>query len=245
MRNHLGGKTVFAGKSGCYGIVVYDTNIDGNNAVYGYYKGDAMHFETGTAEQMNELRKKQEDGIEEKGVSAKTVVGSFLLFVAVAISGFVLLPLKVAFALLVFLVLGYMPVMVIAAASSGLYSDPQQRLSFRRMHGCEHAVVSALTKEKTCEMTVLEKTSCYDTECGTAYSGYALALALEIALLIIFWPGILKAAGILLLSVLILIVMILCPKINPFTLIQHPVVLPPTERELQLGLGIMKKVKEL
>lgn len=47
------------------------------------------------------------------------------------------------------------------------------------------------------------------------------------------------------LSVLVLLVMILLPKINPFTLIQHPVVLPPSERELQLGLEIMKKVKEL
>ena len=236
---------MYAGSSGCYGIVIYNTDIDGENAVYGYYEGNEMRFETGTAEQMNELRKKQEEGIDEKGVTAKTVVGCFLLFVVAAILGFVVLPLRVAVALLVFLVLGYMPVMVIMGAQSGLYSDPEQRNSFRRMHGCEHAVVSALTKEKPCEMEVLQGISCYDTECGTAYSGYVVALALEIALLIVFWPGLLKAAGIILLSVLVLLVMILLPKINPFTLIQHPVVLPPSERELQLRLEIMKKVKEL
>ena len=72
---------MYAGRSGCYGIVIYNTDIDGENAVYGYYEGNEMRFETGTAEQMNELRKKQEEGIDEKGVTAKTVVGCFLLFV--------------------------------------------------------------------------------------------------------------------------------------------------------------------
>lgn len=59
---------MYAGRSGCYGIVIYNTDIDGENAVYGYYEGNEMRFETGTVEQRNSFRRMH--GCEHAVVSA-------------------------------------------------------------------------------------------------------------------------------------------------------------------------------
>ena len=102
-----------------------------------------------------------------------------------------------------------------------------------------------LTGKKDVTEDVLKTARIYDTECGTAYSGYALLLAVELGLLIAFGSGILKSAGILLATVVLLFILILIPAINPFTLLQKPVVAQPTDHEYELGLEIIKKVKEL
>ena len=68
---------------------------------------------------------------------------------------------------------------------------------------------------------------------------------LVLAVLILFWPGVLKALLVLLATAVVLLIMILNPVINPFTLIQHKAVMRPTQREYELGLEIMKRVKEL
>ncbi len=94
-------------------------------------------------------------------------------------------------------------------------------------------------------MEALKERRVYDAECGTAYSGYALFLAIELGILIAIGPGFLKAIGIVLGTIILLIVLILNPGINPFTLIQRSVVAQPTEHEYALGVEIMKKVKEL
>lgn len=237
---------MYAGSSGCYGMVIYNTDIKGNNAVYGYYKGSEMCFETGTAEEMKDLKRQQEKELDvEKSSITKSMVIFFFVFLAFVVFGFVALPLRIAFAIAVFCFLSYMPLLVITAANTEMYADPELKASFRRFHGCEHAIVDLLTKGKDQTMEELRRARIYDTECGTAYSGYVVALALELALLIVFWPGLLKAIGLLFATVVLLLVMIIFPKINPFTLIQHPVVLPPTEREYELGVEIMKKMKEL
>ena len=114
-----------------------------------------------------------------------------------------------------------------------------------RFHGCEHAVNSLLTSGKECTMDNLKAARIYDTECGTAYAGYGLFLAIELGLLVAFGLGFLKSIGILLASIVLLVVMVLNPGVNPFTLFQRGVVMQPTEREYALGLEIMKKVKEL
>ncbi len=237
---------MYGGRSGCYGIVVYNTEVEGENAVYGYYKDEEMCFEKGTVEEMNALKGSQEKELDCKdGITGKLLVSVFFVYLAVSILGFVVLPLRIAVALLVFCAVSYFPVLVIKGAVSGLYSDQELRTSFRRFHGCEHAIINALTKKLECTEETLRQGRFYDSECGTAYSGYAVALAMVLSLLIIFWPGFLKAAGLLLLSVIIILIMIIFPKINPFTVIQRPVVLRPTEREIRLGIEIMKRVKEL
>jgi hypothetical protein len=46
-------------------------------------------------------------------------------------------------------------------------------------------------------------------------------------------------------SVILIVIMILVPRINPFTVLQHPVVMQPTEKEYLLAIEIMKKLREL
>ena len=236
---------MYGGNSGCYGIILYNTKIKGSNAVYGYYKADSICIETGTLEEMKALKASQEQTVPRKTNTKRRLVELFCLYMMAVIAAFIILPLRISFALLVFCMLSYFPVLVIMSANTGLYQDPELRERFRRFHGCEHAAVYALTENKAAEPETFRTPRIYDPECGTAYSGYAIVAALELALLIVFWPGLLRVVGVLLLTLILTVVMILNPRINPFTMIQRPVVLPPTEREYMLAIEIMKKLREL
>lgn len=236
---------MYGGSSGCYGIVLYNTDIKGDNAVYGYYKGEEICLETGTAEAMKALKESRDKGETRASNTGKSLVIMFLVYMAAVITGFILFPLRLALALLLFCAVSYFPLLVIINARRGVYKDAVLREQFRRYHGCEHAAMNALTHKKPAAMETFLKPQIYDTECGTAYSGYAVAVAVELALLVSFWPGLLKAAGLLLLTGIAIVVMILVPRINPFTLLQHPVVLPPTEKEYLLAIEMMKKLREL
>lgn len=238
-------KFMYGGNSGCYGMILYNTDIKGKNAVYGYYKGDNICLETGTLEEMKALKNSQDKDVPRASNTAKSLVIMFFAYLAAVVIGFVVFPLKPAFALLVFCIGTYFPLLIIINARTGLYKDPVLKDQFRRYHGCEHATMNLLTKKKPAEMESFCDLQIYDTECGTAYSGYAVTLVTELALLIIFWPGILKAAGLLLLTAILLLVMILVPRMNPFTMLQRPVVLPPGEKECLLAIEIMKKLREL
>ena len=236
---------MYAGNSGCYGIMLFNTKIDGVNAVYGYYKDERICIETGTVEEMRTLKSDQETDVQRKSNTGRLMVKLFLVYLMVSVTGFVVLPLKITFALLVFCVISWFPLLVIMRANSGLYADSELEEQFCRFHGCEHAAMHVMAKGKLAVMESFDKPRIYDPECGTVYSGYAVTLALELALLIIFWPGLLKAAGVLVLTLIIFVVMILNPRINPFTILQRPVVLPPTEKEYMLVIEIMKKLREL
>ena len=237
---------MYGGNSGCFGMIIYDTKKEGSNAVYGYYDGERKCFETGTVDEMKDFKKDHEKRLAGRPKGTGKVMGiGFLVYLAVVIGGFVVLPLRAAIAIMIFAVITYAPSMVIAAANNRSYEDAELMKSFQRFHGCEHSIIDALTKGRECTAESIRRGRIYDPECGTAYSGYIVFLALELALLIIFWPGILKSLGILLLSVVVLVVMIIKPAINPFTLFQRPVVLRPTERECELGMDIINKLKEL
>ena len=238
---------MYGGSSGCYGMVIYNTKLKGDNAVYGYYDGEEMRFETGSAEELKEFKRRQRKLLPEGGrfSNSRMMVTMFFMFLAAVVAGFVILPVRMAIALLVFAVLAYMPMMVIMIANKKQYADEQLHTSFRRFHGCEHAIISNLTKEKECTVDSIMYGRIFDPECGTAYSGYAVLLAAELALLIVLWPGLIKSLVIVAVTVIVLLVMILVPKLNPFTLIQRPVVLRPTERECLLGIEIVKRLKEL
>ena len=236
---------MYAGNSGCYGIMLFNTRVDGDNAVYGYYKEGRICVETGTVEEMKTLKSDQEMGVPRKSNTGRLMVKLLLVYLAVIVTGFVLLPLKITFALLVFCAASWFPLLVIMRAGAGLYADPELEEQFCRFHGCEHAAMHAMAEGKPAEMGSFDNPRIYDPECGTVYSGYAVTLAIELALLIVFWPGFLKAVGALLLTVIIFVAMILMPRINPFTVLQRPVVLPPTEKEYMLVIEIMKRLREL
>ena len=236
---------MYGGNSGCYGIILYNTDIKGTNAVYGYYEQDEICIKTGTFEEMRILKNSQEKDVPRASNTGRKLVKLLLVYLTAIILGFVILPLRMSLALMLFCVISYFPLLIIMGANSGLYKDLELREQFRRFHGCEHAVMYAMTKKWPANLETFQNPRIYNPECGTAYSGYAIVLALEIALLILFWPGLLKAACVLLLTIIVLVAMILIPGINPFTLFQRPVVLPPTEHECLLAVEIMKKLREL
>lgn len=236
---------MYAGKSGCHGMMLYNTNIKGDNAVYGYYERGKVCLRTGTVEEMERLRDIHDEGVPTASNTVRNLVILFVVYLAALVTGFAVLPMRIAFAVLIFCAVSYFPLLIVISAGTGLYSDPELKDQFRRYHGCEHAAMNVLTNKGSAEMETLKKANIYDPECGTAYSGYAVALAVELALLIVFWPGILKAIGVIVLTAIIILVMILVPKINPFTLIQRPVVMRPTEKEYLLAIEIMKKLREL
>lgn len=237
---------MYGGSSGCFGMVIYDTKLEGSNAVYGYYKNDEMRFETGTLEEMKAFKKEQEKELAGKGKGDLKIMGiSLLVYIVAAVLGFAVMPLRVAVSILLFAFLAYAPSMVIALANTGMYEDENLRTSFRRFHGCEHSIITLLTKEKDCSAESIKNGRIYDPECGTAYSGYVIFLALVLAVLIAVGTGFFRILGLMLLAVVIVFVMILVPKINPFTLFQRPVVLRPTDRECALGVEIIARLKEL
>lgn len=237
---------MYGGNSGCSGIVIYNTKAKGDNAVYGYYIGDEIHLETGDAEKMKAVRDGRESACSSKeGLTLKLMGVALLIFTAFTVFMFIVAPLRFGFAALLFSVIAYVPALVIVAARTGIYNDEEELKNFRRYHGCEHAIVESLTKKREATIAALRSARYYDSECGTAYAGYVLCIAAELAVLVMFWPGLLKAAGLLFLTILVLLAMIIWPSINPFVLLQRPVVMQPTERELALGVEIMNKMKEL
>lgn len=238
---------MYGGSSGCHGMVIYNTKLKDKNAVYGYYDGEEMRFKTGSAEELEAFKRQQRKLLTEGGGTGngRMMIVMFFIFLAAVIWGFVILPVRISTALMVFAVLAYMPLMVIMVANKKMYADDRLQTSFRRFHRCEHAIISNLTKGKECTVESLVHGRIFDPECGTAYSGYAVLLAAELAILIVFWPGVLRSLGIIVLTIVAIVVMILVPKINPFVLIQRPVVMRPTERECILGIEIVKRLKEL
>ena len=83
-------------------------------------------------------------------------------------------------------------------------------------------------------------------DCGTAHIGYNLYILTVAAWLICQIPslGLWKAAGLLVCSLILLLVLYLIPM-NPFKLLEIPIVAKPKERELRLGIAILERFSEL
>lgn len=238
---------MYGGQSGCYGMIIYNTKLEDKNAVYGYYEGKTMRFCTGTVDEMREIKKQQEEHVPGgKGTGdIKVMAGALLIYLAAVAAGFAFLPHRMSLALLLFAVISYLPAMIIVMANRTQYGDERMADSFRRFHGCEHAIISEMTKKGDCTVESLLCGRIYDTECGTAYSGYAVFLAAELALMIASGIPFFRSLVVVFLSLVVLVIMILVPKINPFVMIQRPVVSRPTARECELGVEIVKRLKEL
>ena len=96
------------------------------------------------------------------------------------------------------------------------------------------------------EADKLRRYSIFCADCGTAHIGYNLYILTVAAWLICQIPslGLWKAAGMLLRSVIVLLVLYLIPM-NPFKLLEIPIVAKPKERELRLGVAILERYREL
>lgn len=240
---------MYGGFSGSHGLVAYNTKLEGDNAVWGYYEGNHIKLLEGSREELKQAQDAMEKPFETKdGYVFKSMLVLFLIDLAAVIGAFAWGSFRIGFAVTVFAAGAYMPLLIVNFARHKSYISDEYLQQFRMNHGCEHAAISMMThsEEKGVSMDVLKKSPIYDSECGTAYSGYAITIALVLALLIAFGSGLgfLKAAGILLATVVILLLNIFNPY-NPYLLLQRPVVTKPDERTYELGLAICERLREM
>lgn len=238
---------MYGGHSGSRGFVIYKKKKEKTRAVYGYYVQDQMMFEEGSLEAMLELKRQNEEADKcEKDGLVKAMVILLLAMIGAVAATFVLGTFLQGLAVMVFCAGSYLPMLIVYWARQQRYKTEELHQQFCRFHGCEHEVISWLTKyagKEEATMEKLQKMPIYDAECGTAYSGYFITLATVAALLIanITTLGILKALGILFLTLIILFVNIFNPY-NPYKLLQRPVVSQPTEREYALAVAVIERL---
>ena len=240
---------MYGGFSGSHGLVVYNTKLEGDNAVWGYYEGNHIKLLEGSREELKQAQDAMEEPFETKdGYVFKSMLVLFLIDLAAVIGAFAWGSFRIGFAVTVFSAGAYMPLLIVNFARHKSYISDEHLQQFRMNHGCEHAAISMMTHsdEKGISMEQLKESPIYDGECGTAYSGYAITIALVLALLIAFGGnlGFLKCIGILLATVVILLLNIFNPY-NPYLLLQRPVVTKPDERTYELGLAICERLREL
>ncbi len=240
---------MYGGFSGSHGLVIYNTKLKGTDAVWGYYEGGHIRISEGSREELKKAQDAMEESFETKdGYVFKSMLVLFLIDLAAVIGTFVWGGFRMGLAVTVFAVGAYMPLLIVNFARHKSYISDALLQQFRMNHGCEHAAISMMTCSdgKDISMEQLKASPIYDSECGTAYSGYAITIALVLALLIAFGGslGFLKCIGILLLTVVILLLNIFNPY-NPYLLLQHPVVTKPDERTYELGLALCERIREM
>jgi len=240
---------MYGGFSGSQGLLVYNTKIKGDNAVLGYYEGENIRLQEGTCDVLRQVKDAMEKPFEKQdGYVFKSMLVLFLIDAAAIFSAFFWGEFRMGLAVTVFAAGAYMPVLIVNFARHKKYISEEVREQFRMFHGCEHAAITMLTHadEKGISMEQLKKSPIYDSECGTAYSGYAITLALVLALLIAFGGGlgVLKALGILLVTLVMLILNIFNPY-NPYLLLQRPVVTKPDERTYALAMTVCVRMREM
>ena len=237
---------MYGGFSGSQGILIYEKKKDCRRAIYGYYEEDDIKIIEGEYEALVALRKERErpHRIDDKKLD-RAIVGLFLGMLTMLIVLFLVGSFRIFVAALLFCLLGYMPILIITFANQKRYIDEEREMQFKRNHGCEHATVSFLTKEKQAvTLEELKKMPIYDGECGTMYAVYLLFLAVEIALLIALplQLGLLKSVAVVLITIVLLVINVFNPK-NPFFIVQRPVVNQPGDREYALGLALIERMK--
>ena len=234
------------GFSGCKGIILYNTEKEGDNAVYGYYEGDELLIEKGSLEDMKALQKESEKGCKKKDKWVVSFVLSYsFLMIAALIFILVTMPFRWFAAALIFCIFSYLPGVVLSLLLRMNYTSKELFDQFCRYHGAEHAAVQLMGKKGELTIEKLKKKTIYDSECGTAYSCYFIVIGAVAAALIINIAavGILKAL-LILVGVIILLIINMFNPLNPFLLPQLRVVKRPGDREYELVMTIVKALNE-
>lgn len=260
---------MYVGHSSSRGILIGDTARPAPNAVYGYYQETAAAEEEKIVLETGEFKAlltrqdaHEKTDLREEGGAISAVVrvfGVMGLMLALCVIIWILFGVRNFLAALTFSVLAYFPLMVILYARQNHYRCETLFQQFRRHHGCEHAMVKLLSKnrnvhsgmpddaEKTGDyasdwltLQNLKTSPIYDAECGTVHAGYFLTLAAEIGLLLsdLVNLGVLRSLAVLAGTAVILLTLIFIPW-NPYKRLQYPAVVQPEEKDYVLGLAIL------
>lgn len=240
-------KHMFIGHSTSRGILMANTSRPAPNAVYGYHCGGEIVLKTGEykALKAQQSAEKEPDKRQDNG-SVRLFLGTIGVMLLLCVLVWRLFGFVNFLAALVFCVLAFFPLMIIVFTRRNLYKDDELMQQFRRHHGCEHAMLELLSKEKPATLENLKTSSIYDAECGSAYAGYFLTLACEIGLFLstLVEIGFLPSVGILIATVILLLILIFVPW-NPYKRIQRPVVAQPQDEEYELGMAILQELQRI
>ena len=99
--------------SSCKGIMIYDTDREGNQARYAYYENEKIVVEEGKYEDIKKLKQDHQKDFERDSVMDKIVVGLFLLMVIMSIVSFIVFPLLYLIAVVIFCIGAYFPIIVL------------------------------------------------------------------------------------------------------------------------------------
>ena len=235
------------GFSSCKGILLYNTKKQGENAVYGYYEEDKIVVKKGNLEELREVQTKEEKPFKRKDKLKYKLMGILaVITLSSMIAAFALTSFLKGLFLSVIFAMAFVPILGLLYASISLYESKDDFEQFKKYHGCEHACLKMLSKEKEITIENIETSDIYDSECGTVYMGYILTLLAVIMLIVLNFAviGFLKSIGIIVGTIIVLFINIFNPY-NPYKILQRNVVTRPTEREYVLGLELIKKLKEI
>lgn len=234
---------MIGGVSSCQGILVYDTSKEENNAVYGYYEDGEIVLIEGIYE---ELRKKQKEAEKiykkQNHLDDKILYGLFILMLSLCIISFFICSFQIFLGILFFCVLGFFPILVLCYAQVNMYDHDECYHQMRKYHGCEHAIVRCINHQQECTLDKLKKTSIYDSECGTVYSGTILLVIIYISLMMMNHVSLLIILRNVIVVIIVLFINLFNPY-NPFKLFQYRAVEKPTDKEYLLGIEMIKKMK--
>lgn len=237
------------GRSTSAGIVFYDTEKAGDNAVFCFFDGEAEAFETGEKES---LLKKLSDIDEPRKVKGEH--GSIkIFFSAVLFAVFVIAAVWIfiggffpVFGAFLFAALGFVPGVMFIIMAQKKYADEKDFLQFKRFHGAEHMILNSHARNSVPkEFSEVKKASPYDPECGTAYGGtlFFFAAVAGISFGLVPKIGFLWFLGITVAAAILLFFNFLNPH-SPFMILQRAVVEKPSEKELHLAYSGFKKLFE-
>ncbi len=246
---------MFVGHSSSRGIVIGDTALPNPNAVYGCWREGKVVLETGSFKELLERQKREAETDDkpsaERG-SGRLIFGVMGLLLLFCVLVWKLFGFMNFLAVLVFSILGYFPLMVILFARRNHYKTPELHEQFRRCHGCEHAIIKLLSRqrhevgENWLTMSDLIQSPIYDSECGTVYAGYFLTLACEIGLFLsnLVDIGFFRSVGVILATVILFVILIFLPW-NPYKRLQYPAVTKPGKKEYELGMEILREMQKI
>ena len=242
---------MIGGRSSSRGILLYDQDKKGTNSVYGYYdERDEIVLVEGPYSEMAAMQSEQAkpdySAAGGFGISGLTLLILGVIIWKAYISGSVLCLVVAS----VYSLLSFYPMLGLLSLVINIYKTRELRKQLRRFHGCEHAMIGyhqcCARLKLVWEADKLRRYSIFCADCGTAHIGYNLYILTVAAWLICQIPslGLWKAAGLLVCSLILLLVLYLIPM-NPFKLLEIPIVAKPKERELRLGVAILDRFSEL
>lgn len=241
---------MIGGQSSSVGVVLYDTDKTGCNAVFCSFKDGHSVVEAGEKDSLikkmtaldNKNKYEKNDPFYKFMLIVFIALAVFIAAIWIFIGGF--FPVLGA---VIFSAIGYIPILSFVSSARKSYLNEEDFHRFRRFHGAEHMAVNYLSDEKReLDFSAIKKESIYHNECGSVYFSSLLVFSAVFGTAFGFIPeiGFWKFILIAVISALILFLNLFNP-LNPLKYSQHNLVEKPEEKEIFLIYGGAKILKNM